>query len=102
MSKVVIIGAGQAGLEAATHLRSQGFDGEITLIGSENVLPYQRPPLSKKYVLDHIFGFWTFPVVKIYSFSRGIRFSGQNRAIPASRGQKLRKTTLEKFYSLIR
>ena len=31
MSKVVIIGAGQAGLEAATHLRSQGFDGEVTL-----------------------------------------------------------------------
>ena len=54
MSKVVIIGAGQAGLEAATHLRSQGFDGEITLIGSENVLPYQRPPLSKKYVLGEM------------------------------------------------
>ena len=29
----------------------QGFDGEITLIGAENVLPYQRPPLSKKYVI---------------------------------------------------
>ncbi len=54
MSKVVIIGAGQAGSEAATHLRSQGFDGEITLIGSENVLPYQRPPLSKKYVLGEM------------------------------------------------
>ena len=47
MSKVVIVGAGQAGSEAATHLRGQGFDGEITLIGAENVLPYQRPPLSK-------------------------------------------------------
>ena len=41
MSKVVIVGAGQAGSEAATHLRGQGFDGEITLIGAENVLPYQ-------------------------------------------------------------
>ena len=50
MSKVVIVGAGQSGSEAATHLRGQGFDGEITLIGAENVLPYQRPPLSKKYV----------------------------------------------------
>ena len=50
MSKVVIVGAGQAGSEAATHLRGQGFDGEITLIGAENVIPYQRPPLSKKYV----------------------------------------------------
>ena len=54
MSKVVIIGAGQAGLEAATHLRGQGFDGEITLVGSENILPYQRPPLSKKYVLGEM------------------------------------------------
>ena len=54
MSKVVIVGAGQAGSEAATHLRSQGFDGEITLIGTENVLPYQRPPLSKKYITGDI------------------------------------------------
>ena len=54
MSKVVIVGAGQAGSEAATHLRGQGFDGEITLIGAENVLPYQRPPLSKKYVAGDI------------------------------------------------
>ena len=37
MSKVVIVGAGQAGSEAATHLRGQGFDGEITLIGAETV-----------------------------------------------------------------
>ena len=51
MSKVVIIGAGQAGSEAATHLRSHNFVGGITLIGSDNVLPYQRLPLSKKYVL---------------------------------------------------
>ena len=55
MSKVVIVGAGQAGSEAATHLRGQGFDGEITLIGAENVLPYQRPPLSKKYLKPESF-----------------------------------------------
>ena len=51
MSKVLIIGAGQAGSEAAAHLRSQDFVGGITFIVSENVLPYQRPLLSKKYVL---------------------------------------------------
>tara|TARA_B100001057_G_scaffold128808_1_gene127872 strand:+ start:344 stop:574 length:231 start_codon:yes stop_codon:yes gene_type:complete len=51
MSKVVIIGAGQAGSEAATHLRSQDFVDGITFIRSENVLPYQRPLLSKKYGL---------------------------------------------------
>ena len=51
MSKVLIIGAGQAGSEATTHLRSQDFVGGITFIGSENILPYQRPLLSKKYIL---------------------------------------------------
>ena len=48
MSKVVIIGAGQAGSEAATHLRSQGFDGEITLIGSENAVSYTHLTLPTK------------------------------------------------------
>ena len=51
MSKVLIIRAGQAGSEVATHLCSQDFVGGIAFIGSKNVLPYQRPLLSKKYVL---------------------------------------------------
>ncbi len=51
MSHFIIIGAGQAGQSIATTLRGQGFDGEITLIGEEPVPPYQRPPLSKAYLL---------------------------------------------------
>ncbi len=51
MTKVVVIGAGQAGLSLVAKLRSKGFDGEITLIGEEPVPPYQRPPLSKGYLL---------------------------------------------------
>lgn len=47
---IVVVGAGQAGASLTARLRSQGFDGEITLIGDEPVLPYQRPPLSKKYL----------------------------------------------------
>ncbi len=47
---VVIIGAGQAGAEAAFRLRQQGFAADITLIGQEPEAPYQRPPLSKKYL----------------------------------------------------
>ncbi len=50
IKRVVIVGAGQAGGEAAQRLRQGGFDGEITLIGEEPVPPYQRPPLSKKYL----------------------------------------------------
>ena len=50
-ARVVILGGGQAGLEAAAALRSQGFEGPVTLIGAEPHAPYQRPPLSKDYLL---------------------------------------------------
>ncbi|MBL1436085.1 MAG: FAD-dependent oxidoreductase [Rhodobacteraceae bacterium] len=51
MSHFVIIGAGQAGATLVETLRKRGFDGEITMIGEEPVPPYQRPPLSKGYLL---------------------------------------------------
>ncbi|MCP2329248.1 3-phenylpropionate/trans-cinnamate dioxygenase ferredoxin reductase subunit [Hamadaea flava] len=47
----VIIGAGLAGAKAAQTLRDEGFDGDITLIGAEPELPYERPPLSKGLLL---------------------------------------------------
>ncbi len=47
--RVVIIGAGQAGGQAAFSLRLAGYEGAITLIGDEPAPPYQRPPLSKAY-----------------------------------------------------
>lgn len=48
--KVIIIGAGQAGIQGAISLRQAGFSGEVTLLGAEDALPYQRPPLSKAYL----------------------------------------------------
>ncbi|MBT2793539.1 NAD(P)/FAD-dependent oxidoreductase [Paraburkholderia strydomiana] len=50
INSVVIVGAGQSGLQAASSLRDEGYDGAIYLIGSESGLPYQRPPLSKSYL----------------------------------------------------
>ena len=47
---IVILGAGQAGGRAAEHLRAQGYEGSITLIGDELELPYERPPLSKEFL----------------------------------------------------
>ncbi len=44
---VVIVGAGHAGFQLAIFLRQNAYPGEITLIGDEPELPYQRPPLSK-------------------------------------------------------
>jgi 3-phenylpropionate/trans-cinnamate dioxygenase ferredoxin reductase subunit len=54
MSHVIVVGAGQAGSSCVAKLRSEGFEGQITLIGSEPALPYQRPPLSKKYLLGEM------------------------------------------------
>src|SRR6201999_2194857 len=48
---LVIVGAGQAAIQALQSLRAEGFDGPITLIGDEAYPPYQRPPLSKAYLL---------------------------------------------------
>src|SRR5690606_19369915 len=48
--RIVIIGAGQAGGTAAAQLRQQGYEGEVVLIGNEQVPPYQRPPLSKAWL----------------------------------------------------
>ena len=48
--KIVIVGAGQAAAQAVDTLRRKGFQGGLALIGDEPVPPYQRPPLSKKYL----------------------------------------------------
>ncbi|GIH90268.1 NAD(P)/FAD-dependent oxidoreductase [Planobispora siamensis] len=47
----VIVGAGLAGAKAAQTLREEGFEGGVTLIGAEPERPYERPPLSKGYLL---------------------------------------------------
>lgn len=54
MTKVVVIGAGQAGSSCVAKLRNSGFTGSVTLIGEEQAPPYQRPPLSKKYLLGEM------------------------------------------------
>lgn len=54
LDSVVIAGAGQAGLQTAASLRQEGYQGAITLVGDEPGLPYQRPPLSKAYLLGKI------------------------------------------------
>jgi 3-phenylpropionate/trans-cinnamate dioxygenase ferredoxin reductase subunit len=49
-SPIVIVGAGQAAAQAIETLRKRGHEGPVVLIGDEDLLPYQRPPLSKKYL----------------------------------------------------
>ena len=50
-SRIVIIGAALAGASAAIALRDQGYQGELTVIGEEGELPYERPPLSKAVLI---------------------------------------------------
>ena len=54
MSHVVVVGAGQAGAALVAKLRALGHQGDITLIGAEPAPPYQRPPLSKAYLLGEM------------------------------------------------
>lgn len=49
--RVVVLGAGHAGGEVVAALRAGGFDGPLTLVGDETMPPYQRPPLSKAFLL---------------------------------------------------
>jgi 3-phenylpropionate/trans-cinnamate dioxygenase ferredoxin reductase component len=50
--RIVVVGGGIAGAAAIAELRRHGHDGPLTLISSESHAPYERPPLSKQYVID--------------------------------------------------
>ncbi|MCT8159227.1 NAD(P)/FAD-dependent oxidoreductase [Pseudoruegeria sp. SHC-113] len=54
MGQIIVVGAGQAGASLVAKLRALGCEDAITLIGEEPVPPYQRPPLSKAYLLGEM------------------------------------------------
>jgi 3-phenylpropionate/trans-cinnamate dioxygenase ferredoxin reductase subunit len=54
VERIVVIGAGQAGATLVESLRAGGHEGRLTLVGEEPQPPYQRPPLSKKYLLGEM------------------------------------------------
>jgi 3-phenylpropionate/trans-cinnamate dioxygenase ferredoxin reductase component len=114
---MLIVGAGQAGSQAAATLRTGGFTGRLVLAGAEPYLPYQRPPLSKKYLAAEIDteslllrpeSFYTQhkievktgvtaqsldPVNKIVAFSN--RLSETYNKLLIATGARVRKLTLE-------
>jgi 3-phenylpropionate/trans-cinnamate dioxygenase ferredoxin reductase subunit len=51
---ILTVGGGQAGAQAIDTLRREGFSGRIVLVSDESELPYQRPPLSKKYLAGEL------------------------------------------------
>src|SRR5690242_1728940 len=54
MPPLIIVGAGQAAAQLAASLAQDGYTGPVTLLGDEPHLPYQRPPLSKKYLAGEL------------------------------------------------
>ena len=54
IDRVVIAGAGLAGLRTAEELRGRGYPGAITMIGAESRPPYDRPPLTKKFMTGQL------------------------------------------------
>lgn len=73
----VIIGGGQAGAWAARTLRQEGFDGRLTLVGSEAHPPYERPPLSKQLLLgqSEIEGTYVFPAKAYVDWAINLRLN---------------------------
>ncbi len=54
MSGLVVVGASYAGIQAALSARDSGYAECITVIADDHLLPYQRPPLSKGFLLDEV------------------------------------------------
>ena len=88
MEPIVIIGAGQAASSLMVKLRSQGFDGMITLIGDEPHLPYQRPPLSKKYLAGDLPGERLFLRQATWYEKNGIDLRLETRVVRIDRNKK--------------
>ena len=51
-NNIIILGGGQAGIYAAREIRKNDSESNIKILGEENLLPYERPPLSKDFLLD--------------------------------------------------
>ncbi|WP_199258020.1 NAD(P)/FAD-dependent oxidoreductase [Paracoccus binzhouensis] len=88
MQRIVIIGSGQGGQQAAASLRQEGFSGEILMLGEEPGLPYQRPPLSKAYMANGDAGALLLKPAAFYERSAimlrdGVRVTAIDRAARA-------------------
>ena len=74
----IVVGGGQSGLQVCESLRTEGFDGDVLLISNEADLPYQRPPLSKKFLTGEVQNERLLFRQKDYFQKKDIEFIGSN------------------------
>ena len=95
---IVIVGAGQAAAQAVETLRRKGFAGTLTVIGEEPMLPYQRPPLSKKFLAGSLArdrllfrhqAFYDEHAVRLHLGRRAVRLDRGTRAITLDDGSTI-------------
>ena len=100
---VVIVGGGQAGLQVADSLRTEGYSGAVTIVADEPGLPYQRPPLSKDYLAPgkepaplpvRGVGFFTTKGVRLRAGVSATVIDRASRAVALSDGTELPYTHL--------
>jgi 3-phenylpropionate/trans-cinnamate dioxygenase ferredoxin reductase subunit len=93
---VLIVGAGQAGAQAALSLRQGGFSGSITLVGDELRPPYERPPLSKDYLagekeVERVFlhppDFWAQRQIELVLGERVVRVAAESHGVETASGR---------------
>ena len=103
MSTTIIAGAGHAGGQTAISLRQAGYEGRIVVCGAEPVPPYQRPPLSKKYLsgelaLERVFlrpeSFWSRNDVELRLGNAIREIDPDRRAVVLEDGESLAFTDL--------
>lgn len=96
--RVVIVGAGQAGVQAAASLRELGFDGSVTIVGDEPDMPYQRPPLSKEFLTGeadesalalHGPSFYAEKAIELRTGTRAVALDRQRRRLELADGGEL-------------
>ncbi|GAA5161380.1 MULTISPECIES: NAD(P)/FAD-dependent oxidoreductase [Amycolatopsis] len=84
MTAIVVVGGGQAGLQAADALRAGGYGGELVVVGEEPDPPYQRPPLSKDYLVAE-----ADPLpLRGAAFFEGITYAGGARVLAVDRDRR--------------
>jgi 3-phenylpropionate/trans-cinnamate dioxygenase ferredoxin reductase subunit len=97
-STLIIVGGGQAGAQAVDTLRREGFAGRLVLVSEEHELPYQRPPLSKKYLTGELQAdrlpfrhqaFYEQHAVELKLATRAIAIDAAARTLVLSSGERL-------------